>query len=447
MKDRLTLGTKEQGRLVVLNRMERGEMRVREGAEVLGLSVRQVRRLVAGYRAHGAEALVQGNRGRVPPNRLATACRAQIVRVGTSLYDGANFSHLRDLLAEDGVVVSRATVRRIMREAGYRSPRSCRRRAHRRRRERQAQAGALVQIDGSPHAWLEDRGPRLSVLAALDDATGAILALVLREQEDSHGYFLLLAQLIRTHGVPLAVYHDRHGIFQDNTPRPETVAEQLAGSREPTQVGRALDELGITSIAARSPQAKGRVERLFRTLQERFRLALRLANACSVDEAQAAVPAFIAAYNARFAVPPVDPQPVYRPAPAPQELRQILCFRYERTVRADNTVRLGAHTLQIQPDRQRLSYAQARVVVHEHLDGALSVLSQGRVLLTQDAPPDAPTLRARAQHQRPSTAAAPAAARPAAPPPAPPGPPGVPAPSHPWRRLSLRHPTRVTKYG
>jgi transposase len=443
MKDRVTLTTREQKRVLVLQRMERGEMTAAEAATVLAVSVRQVRRLLAAYRQQGVAALAHGNRGRTPGHTIRPQIRQQVLARATTDYAGANFQHLRDLLAQEGLVLSRASVRRILLEAGVPSPRTCRRRVHRRRRERRAQEGALVQIDGSPHAWLQGRGPQLVLLVALDDATGTILAALFRGQEDTHGYLLLLRQLVATHGCPLALYHDRHGIFQVNPARAETLEEQLAGHRAPTQFGRALQELAITSIAAQSPQAKGRIERLFGTLQERLVLALRVAGATTLEEANALLPSFLPAYNARFAVPAADPTPCYRPCVPLRRLDEICCFKYARTVAADNTVRLGPHTLQILPDRTRLSYVQARVEVHERLEGSLAVYYQGRCLATQEAPPDAPTVRARtgrapgAPPRPPAALAPPPGARESA---APAGsrPPARPAPDHPWRRTVMR---------
>ena len=439
MKDSVTLTMREQKRWLVLNRMDRGEMTAREAAQALAVSVRQVRRLAAGYRQAGAAALAHGNRGRIPPHATAAEVREQVVQLATTTYAGTNYQHLRDLVEGDGIVLSRATVRRILLAAGLRSPRTCRRRRHRRRRERRAQEGALVQLDGSPHDWLEGRGPEVSLLAAIDDATGTVVAALFRAQEDTQGYLLLLRQLVATYGCPLAVYHDRHGIFQVNPARPPTVEEQLAGTRAPTQFGRVLPDLEITAHAAQSPQAKGRVERLFGTLQERLRIALRLAGARTLAEANAVLPCFLPAYNARFGVPAADPTPLWRPVVPAERLDEIVCFTYTRTVASDNTVRFAGHTLQLLADRTRISYAQARVEVQERLDGSVAVVYQGRCLATQAAPADAPTLRARrrsapAPAPRPAPAPPPAAT---APPPSP-GAPWRPAATHPWRRVVLR---------
>lgn len=441
---------RDQQRVQVVSAVEHGTMTANEGAEGLGVSVRQMRRLMRGYRSQGVGALVHGNRGKTPHNAVGQSVKDQVVVLGTTTYQGTNSTLLSELLTREDIHLSRATVRRIMLEAGYRSPRSCRRRVRRQRRERRAQAGALVQIDGSPHEWLEGRGPVFSVLPAVDDATGMILGMVCRAQEDAAGYLELLQSVIETHGVPLAVYHDRHSIFQDNTVRPDTVSEQLAGTREPTQVGRAFGQLGIRSIAARSPQAKGRVERLNETLQERFRVHLRLVHACTIAEAQAAVPAFIAAFNPRFSVPAAAPESVFRPAPVPEELMRILSFSYIRTVAADNTVCFAGYALQIQPTSARASFARARVTVHEHLDGALSVVYQGQLLATTPAPLDAPTLRARDLPrapliEQPDADVAPRTACPAGSPHAPLAP-TIPSTTHPWRTLSLRN-THAHRYG
>jgi transposase len=440
MKDSVTLTMQEQKRLLVLNRMERGEMTAADAAGVLEVSVRQVRRLVATYRTDGASALAHGNRGRTLRHATATAVRQQVLTVASTTYADTNDQHLRDLLEErEGIALSRATVRRILLDAGRSSPRQCRRRVHRRRRERRAQEGALVQIDGSPHDWLEGRGPRLTLRAAIDDATGKILAAVFRLQEDAHGYMLLMRQLVVAHGCPLEIYHDRHGIFQVNTPRAETVAEQRAGAREPTQCGRVLRELGITAIAARSPQAKGRVERLFGTLQERLRIAVRLAEAGILEAANALLPTFIPAHNARFAVPAAEPCPVWRPFVPHTRLDEVICFTYARTVAADNTVQFAGRTLQLLPDRTRVSDTHAHVAVHERLDGSLAVYYQGRCLATQEAPAAAPILRARRRSAL-SGEPPPEELRPTIPTPEPALPaalgagPRHPAATHPWRR-------------
>jgi hypothetical protein len=252
----------------------------------------------------------------------------------------------------------------------------------------------LVQIDASPHDWLEGRGPRLTLFAAIDDATGAVLALLFRAQEDAQGYFLLVQMIVTTYGRPLALYHDRHGIFRSTT-KEMTRAEELTGEREPTQFGRLLNELGITSLAARSPQAKGRVERLFGTLQDRLVSMLRLVGATNEAEATACLVDFRDDFNRRFTVLAAEEGECYRAMEAAINPDTLLCFKYQRTVGMDNTVRLGERRLQLVPGSRRRSWARAKVEVQERLDGSLVVSYHGESLATPPAPLEAPVLRAR----------------------------------------------------
>jgi hypothetical protein len=324
--------------------------------------------------------------------------RRQVIELASTSYTGCNYQHLRDLLAEcDGIELSRTSVRRILLTAGIDSPRKQRRRQHRRRRVRYAQEGMLVQIDGSRHGWLEERGPWLCLLAAIDDATGKLAAAVFREEEDAAGYFLLVQQLLQRHGRPLALYHDQHGIFQQNSRATEadTVEEQLAGKQDPTQFGRLLEELEITSIAARSPQAKGRVERLFGTLQERLLVQLRLAEARTLEQANQVLTSYVPRFNAQFAVVAAQEGSAYRPLQETLRAEDLLCFKYLRMVAADNTISFATQRLQLLPDAQRRSYARARVQVHEHFDGHLSVHLAGRCVATTQAPLEAPVARTR----------------------------------------------------
>ncbi len=229
----------------------------------------------------------------------------------------------------------------------------------------------------------------------IDDATGTVPAALFREQEDAQGYFLLLREIIRRKGIPLALYSDRHGIFQRSPREPESLQEQLAGEREPTQFGRALRELGIQPIFALSPQAKGRIERLFGTFQDRLVSELRLAGACTLEEANKVLEGFLLRYSVLFGVPAAQPGSAYREVPEGVDLDGVLCFRYQRTVARDNTVRFFGRTLQLLPDLDKLSYARARVDVQERLDGSLVVTYQGKVIATQEAPPQPVVLRAR----------------------------------------------------
>lgn len=256
----------------------------------------------------------------------------------------------------------------------------------------------LVQLDGSAHACLEERGPQRTLLACIDDATGTIPAARFHSAEDAHGYFLLRQQLVTSAGRPIALSHDRHGIFHVNPKRVWNGQEHLAGHPEPTQFGRLLGELGSTAIAAQSPQAQGRIERLFQTLQDRVVIELRLAGASALPEANAVLARYLPAFNARFAVPASESGTADRPldpAPPPETL---VCFKYRRTVAADNTVQFVQRTFQLVPSLQRLSWAKAEVAIHERLDGSVASYAQGTCLTSTPAPPTAPTLRARGGH-------------------------------------------------
>ena len=396
MRENITLNRAEQKRLYLLNQVIEGKLVARQAAELMNRSVRQVRRMVAEYRKRGASAVIHGNRGRPPANRMRRRIVNRVLQLARGRYLGFNQQHFSEMLAErEGMPMSRSSVRRILSKAGIASPRQRRVPEHRSRRERYAQEGMLVQIDGSPHRWLGPRAGQLSLLAAIDDATGKVLAGVFRPQEDAQGYFVLLRDIVEKQGCPLAVYRDRHGIFQRGKKRDQTIAEQLEDQPNRTQFGRLLSELGVESIPSYSPQSKGRIERLFGTFQDRLVSELRLAKVSTMDQANAMLVEFLPRYNRRFAVKSQLPGTVYRQLPTDQHLDTIFCFKYGRTVGMDNTVRFHQHRIQIHPDRHRSSYARARVEVQERMNGGLAVYYRGRCLATTDAPAEAPLLRVR----------------------------------------------------
>ena len=260
--------TKEQSRIQVLNGVMEGKVGVAKASGLMGVSERHGWRLLAAYRKEGPAAVAHGNRGRKPATTTCPRTQQRVMELAKGPYAGLNHTHLTEMLAErEDVHLSRSTVRRVLLAGGLRSPR--RRRASKRysRRERYPQEGMLLQIDGSRHDWLQGRGPYLTLVGAVDDATGTVPFALFRQQEDAHGYMLMLKDIIDHHGVPLALYSDRHGIFQRSPKEPESLAEQLRGRPDPTQFGRALEELGIRLILAHTPQAKGRIERVWGTFQ------------------------------------------------------------------------------------------------------------------------------------------------------------------------------------
>lgn len=370
-----------------------------EAAQSLGLSLRHVRRLLARLRADGRRALVHGNRGRPSGQRVAAATRQQIVALARGKYAGLNTTHLTEQLqAHDGLAVSRVTVHRLLRAAGVARPRRRRPPRHRQRRDRKAQAGLLVLWDGSPHAWLGDRGPTCCLVGALDDATGQLLpGAAFVPAEATVPYLQLLRTLVGTCGIPVALYMDRHGIFQRHDAA-WTVAEELRGHQDPTQVGRALAALGIEAIYALSPQAKGRIERLWGTLQDRLVAELRLAGLTTVLAATAFLPGFTTRFNARFGRPPADSVPAWRPVPRGLDLDRICSLYTEATVLNDNTVRTQGLVLQIPPGPGGRGYAKARVEVRQCLDGSWRIYHRDRLIATPAPPSGPPAQSLRRRH-------------------------------------------------
>ena len=437
------MSQKEQKRLMVLNVIERSELTCGQGAELLGLSLRHLRRMLARYRKEGAAALAHGNRGRKPHHAIAEELKGQVVTLVQTTYAGCNHQHVTELLCErEGIQLSRSTVRRILLKAGITSARKRRPPKHRSRRERYPREGMLLQIDASRDDWLERRGPYLSLVGAIDDATGKVPYALFRDEEDAQGYTLLLRHIVENEGIPEALYHDGHGIFERSRKEPETLEEQLAGRREPTQFGRMMEELSIISITSLSPQARGRIERLWGTFQDRLKSELRIAGAKTAEEANRVLWDFLPRFNQRFAVAAREPVLAYRQVPDGFKPDEIFCFKYERTVGRDNVVCFGRHRLQIMPTNGRLSYVKARVEVHERMDGSLAVYYKGQCLLTRSAPPEAPVLRVRSTaHFVPgandtSKLASYVATETTQ---AKPGRPYKPAPDHPWRRPLRLH--------
>lgn len=371
-----------------------GKITNAEGAGGLHLSVRQFRRLKRRLEADGVPGLLHRSRGRPSTRRLAAAVVAQIRHLMTTMYTGFNDVHLTEKLQErHALPVSRATVRRLRRALGLAPTRRRRAPRHRSRRERAPAVGQLAQLDASQFAWLGDRGPQATLHGLIDDATSTPLALWFRPAEDLHGYFTVLGEVCRTFGVPVTLYGDRLNIFTRNDPH-WSLEEQLAGTRDPTHFGRALADLGIGFIEAQSPQAKGRIERLWGTLQDRLVSELRVRGIATLEDANAFLPEFLADFRRRFSRPPTTPLAAWRPAP--RDLDRVLSCRYARVVARDNTIRIAGRWAQIPPGPHARSYAGCRVDVRELLDGRLLVFYQGVLLATQPAPPGPFVLKPRA---------------------------------------------------
>jgi len=379
----VTMSQKEFQRVKVIENAAGGRLSVREASRLLHLSQRQVQRLKRRYQPDSTDWVHHGNRGRSMPWAISVPQKQLILTLARGKYQGFNDSHLTEKLrAEEHLSVGRETVRRILRAAKLASPQKRRPRQYRSRRPPRPRFGMMALTDASRHDWLEGRGPQLTLIGFQDDATGQILAAHFQlEAENTVGYLRALHALILAHGLPLSLYRDRHSIFQRNDSH-WSLAEQLAGKQSPTQLGRALEQLGIAQIPAYSPQAKGRIERAWRTCQDRLVSELRLAQAITLAQANAVLARFCADYNQRFARPAADAACDFRRLPRRFDLARCLSLHYQRAVAADHTITLGAHSIALPPLPGHRGYAGETVQLAHHLDGTLHVYRGDTVLLS-----------------------------------------------------------------
>src|ERR1039457_935967 len=383
----VTMNQKEFQRVKVIENAAGGRLSVGEASRLLQLSERQVQRLKRRYRPDSVGWVQHGNRGRSMPWALPLPQKQLILNLARGKYQGFNDSHLAEKLrAEENLAVSRETVRRILRAAKLASPQNRRPRQSRSRRPPRPRFGMMALTDASRHDWLEGRGPEFTLLGFQDDATGQILAAHFQlEAENTLGYLRAPHTMVTTHGIPLSLYRDRHSIFQRNDSH-WTLAEQLAGKQSPTQLGRVLEELGIEQIPAYSPQAKGRIERVWRTGQDRLVSELRLAQAATVQQANGVLARFCADHKQRFARPATDAACDFRPLPRHFDLARCLSLRYQRVVAADHTVTLGAHSIALPPLPGHRGYAGETVELSHQLDGTLRVYRGDLLLLALPLP-------------------------------------------------------------
>ena len=345
------------------------------------VSYRHAKRIKRAIRERGIKGLVHGNRGRPSKRRIDDSVQDKVLALSKEVYWDFNDTHFTEKLREcEGLEVSRETVRKLRRESGMGPKRRRRGPKHRKRRERKAQEGWMVLWDGSPHPWF---GPDLTpccLMAAIDDATGKLLAARFFPFEGSSGYLWLLKEMVKQYGIPISIYQDRHGALHRNDAH-WSLEEQLAGRQEPTQVGLALLSLGIEAIPALSPQAKGRVERLFATLQDRLIAELRLKGIQTIQEANAFLESiFLKDFNRRFAIRPRESQKAWRPVPKTLDLDRTISFRYRSVVGNDNSIRIGGLVLDVPPGPARRSYAKANVEVRQLLNGAWKVYYQDQLI-------------------------------------------------------------------
>ena len=418
---------REVDRLGVIREVAGKRLRQREAGERMGLSVRQVKRLLRRYRELGARGLISGHRGRKANNAIAPEVRAEILGVVRERYwdFGPTLAHEK-LTEVHGYGVSVETLRQWMAVEGLWRTRKRRGMRVHQSRPRRSALGELVQIDGSPHRWFEDRGPSCTLIVFIDDATSRLMALRLVEAETTEAYLRTLRGYLDQYGRPVAVYSDKHSIFRVNLKDREG---------ELTQFTRALKTLDIQPIHANSPQAKGRVERANETLQDRLVKELRLRGLDSMEEANAFLPEFMADYNRRFAVPPHHPQDAHRRVlhdDASVDL--ILSLHSTRKLSRNLTLRYQNREYQILNQGKGYRLRSSPVTVCEAFDGHVTLLGQGQTLdyriLAQGQTP-VPLDDEKSLHRTVDTARALQRKRPKY----------KPSPDHPWNRWKRRRST------
>lgn len=387
----VTLNKEQQRRAGVLARLSSGGLTKEDAQRLLGVSMRQVNRLLRSYESRGLAAVVHGNTGRTPANKTRAEAEKAIVSLvdEDGKYHGFNTCHVHDLLMEyDQLAIGRSTLDRMLRDKGITKPAKHKRIERRTRRERCPKEGMLLQIDGSPHDWLSGRGPKITLIGAIDDATNQIISAVFRSTEDQAGYLMLMRSIATERGLPESFYHDRHTILR--SPKKASIEEELAGKEPMSQLQRVMSELGIVSIAANSPQAKGRVERLWKTLQDRLIHEMTLAGVSSIAEANAFLAAFIVRFNHRFGREPADPDSAWVELGQDTDIDYYFATSESRVVRKDHTIAWYGKAYQILPDDGYAVTAGKRVDVRITPEGCINIYFGRHRLTYKEVPVSRP---------------------------------------------------------
>ncbi len=411
----LTMSRKERDRLGTIRAVDAGQITQKQAAEHLDLSARQVGRIVKRYRAEGDAGLLHRSRGRPSNRRIAPKVKRRALALVAEHYRDFGPTFAAQMLAErHGICISKETLRRWMIERDLHKPKR-RKSTHHPWRERRSCFGELVQIDGSQHPWLEGRGQaEPDLLCAIDDATGRVL-LQFGPVESTETVMRLLRDYIRLHGRPLAIYADRHSIYQTN--REASIDEQLQGREAETQVGRALRELDIEYIPAYSPEAKGRVERSFRTHQHRLVRLMRLEGICEIAQANRFLNEhYIDYHNDEFIKTAASTYDAHRCAEG-FDLDAILSHQETRTVMNDYTISYHKTRYQIAKESVASGLRGGKVAVERRLDGSIHVRFRDHYLTVTQLPPQQPKA---SQRKRPKARKEPTTV--------------IPAADHPWRQ-------------
>ncbi len=378
------MSQKQLGRYVTISRLIEKQLTVKQAATSLGLSTRQILRLKKGVKTSGANALIHKNSGRKPHHAIDDSLREKIIFLKEShSYCNANFQHFQELLAEyEKIKISYSTLYALLSKSGIKSPKKRRRFTNHRRRKRQAAEGLLVQLDASPFDWLSD-GKAYHLHGGIDDATGQVVGLYLAESECLQGYFQVVRFMLLAYGIPVSTYSDRHTIFFSPKKDKLSLEDQLAGKRvNLTQFGRAMSQLGIQMIAARSPQAKGRIERLWQTLQSRLTVELKCQGIKTIQQANPFLREYIPKFNARFALEAKE-ESAFRPIPKGMNIDHILCVIEKRTYDRGGVFSFYHQHFQITEDKDLPRLApRGRIEVLVSPRFGLKVCYQGNIYTT-----------------------------------------------------------------
>jgi len=365
------MSDRELRRLEVVQDLDRRRLTTMAAGQLLALERRQVFRLLKAYRTTGPTGLISKRRGRSSNRRKPEALRRAVLTIIRQWYGDFGPTLAAEKLREDhGIALGRETVRQWMIEAGLWLDRRQRRKRIHQPRPRRECVGELVQVDGCEHWWFEDRGPQCTLLVFIDDATGRLMHLQFVESESTFAYFHAARAYLEAWGKPVAFYSDKHGVFRVNHPG------ALDGDGM-TQFGRALHGLNIDIICANSSQAKGRVERAHKTLQDRLVKELRLAGARRLAAGNALLPRFMADYNARFAKPPANAKNLHRPLRAGDDLDDALAWKEERTLSRALTLQYDKVLFILEPSEPAQAAIGRRVTVVDYPDGRLSIRYRG----------------------------------------------------------------------
>ncbi|MDR1322506.1 MAG: ISNCY family transposase [Gracilibacteraceae bacterium] len=326
-KDKITMSQSQLNRYDIISKAIAGFITIKEASQALGISARQVKRLKKAVREKDAQGVIHGNTAKPSANRLPDHVRATILKLYREKYQDSNFKHFQEILSEyHSIEISYAALHGLLAGESIKSPKTRRRFKPHRRRARRPQAGLMIQVDATPYRWFKGDRKMYSLHGCIDDATSQVTALYMCRNECLHGYFETLRMTIQTFGVPQSLYADRHTIFQS----PNTKKHEIDSSVpvNDTQFGRCLKELSITLIGAKSPQAKGRIERLWGTLQSRLPIEFAMRDIASLETANEFLKQYVYEFNSNFAVEPRDAQNAFRKLRADENLDHVLCVNH-----------------------------------------------------------------------------------------------------------------------